>query len=104
MLLLAHATNVHSEAEEPRAAAFADAECDRLAHEMLRLLGGRTLDPTVMPQLDAYIDGPRRPLTLLEQALVQQFPRHRLGLRNEEEVPPPGRPADATRPPTAWRP
>lgn len=90
--------------QAPHATEHADTECDALAQEMLRLLGGRTMDASVMPQFAAYVDGPRRPLTMLEQSLVQRFPRHKLGLRNEEEMPPVGRPLEHVPVRTAWRP
>jgi hypothetical protein len=50
----------------------------RVAQEYLALAGPAELDPHVMPQLDAYIDGPRRPLTKLERDLINQFPCHKL--------------------------
>ena len=58
-----------------------DAWSCKKAQEYMDLAAGKKMSPHVMPQLDAYVDGPRRPLAQVERDLLAHFPYHKLGPR-----------------------
>lgn len=51
----------------------------RAARDYLVMTAHHQVAGDAMPQLEAFVGGPRRALTKVEQDLVSQFSRHQLG-------------------------